>query len=122
MDGYYDLASGHLEPGETIKAAAARELKEETGLETYAEDLELFNITQGYSTPGKPYLYLMFRTDRFTGEPSVIEPDLSDDVAFFDLANLPEKTVPHVKEALLALDDSRVGFGYVRPGQYGESG
>lgn len=36
--GYWDLAKGKLEPGETQEEAAIRELKEETGLELFLQE------------------------------------------------------------------------------------
>ncbi len=47
--GYWDLAKGKLEPGETEKEAALRELKEETGLEA--------RLDEGF----KEELFYMFR-------------------------------------------------------------
>jgi 8-oxo-dGTP pyrophosphatase MutT (NUDIX family) len=41
MDGYYGLASGHMEAGESPTVAATREAKEEAGIDAKPEDLEL---------------------------------------------------------------------------------
>ncbi|HVX58508.1 MAG TPA: NUDIX domain-containing protein [Candidatus Saccharimonadales bacterium] len=117
MDGFYDLPSGHVEEGESIKDAAVRELKEETGVDVEPKELELFNITQGYSSPGRPYLYMMFKTEKFDGNPSLTEPEFSDEVAFFGLNDLPNRTIPHVKEALAKMDGG-ISFGYVAEGAY----
>ena len=41
MDGYYSLPAGGLEDGETLSMAAARELKEETGVSIAPEKLQI---------------------------------------------------------------------------------
>jgi len=40
FDAYWHVVAGAVEPGETAAEAAARELAEETGLETVVRDLE----------------------------------------------------------------------------------
>ena len=54
MDDHYDLPSGHLEYGETLREGAARELREETSLEVKPARLDLFNVYQNNSDPAHP--------------------------------------------------------------------
>ncbi|HSX17801.1 MAG TPA: NUDIX domain-containing protein [Candidatus Saccharimonadales bacterium] len=112
LDGHYDMPSGHLEPSETLLSASLRELEEETGLSAKEEDLEFFHICQNYMTPDKPYMFIMFRVNKWTGEPKIMEPHLSDDQAFFPLEKLPDKTLPYVAKALGELDSKSVSFSY----------
>ena len=100
LDGYWDLPSGHVEAGETLKECCVRELKEEAGLKTKAFGLKLIHVYQNFSTPESPYFGYIFRANRWTGEPSIQEPAKCDDLSLFPLNKLPLKTVPQVREAL----------------------
>lgn len=118
LDGYFDLPAGHLEAEESLRQAAARELKEETGLSTEAEALELINVYQNYHHPEYPYLGFIFRAASWTGEPQVCEPEKCDEMDFFSLDKLP-KTTPYVVEALGNLASGGVSFSYFGPGSMG---
>ncbi|MCA1223327.1 NUDIX domain-containing protein [Streptomyces sp. 8L] len=48
--GQYALPGGHVDPGEKSRAAAARELLEETGVRVSEEDLVLVGV---YDAPGR---------------------------------------------------------------------
>ncbi|MBI2009406.1 NUDIX domain-containing protein [Candidatus Saccharibacteria bacterium] len=100
LDGYWDLPSGHVEAGETLKECCVRELKEEAGLKTKAFGLKLIHVYQNFSTPESPYFGYIFRASRWTGKPSIQEPTKCNDLSFFPLNKLPLKTVPQVREAL----------------------
>lgn len=47
MDGHYDLPSGHLEKGESLRGAAKRELLEEANIDVLEKDLKLINTHHG---------------------------------------------------------------------------
>lgn len=102
MDGLYDFPSGHVEAGETVNEAAARELFEETQIKLVPEDLELFHTYIHEVDADKPYLGMMFRFGAYGGDFVLNEPDKASDVAFFSLDNLP-KVTPEVSEALKSL-------------------
>lgn len=109
MDGFYDFPSGHLEPGETLEAGAARETFEEVGLSVAAGSLELFHINQNNATPSIPYINFIFRTSTWTGQPKICEPHKCDAVGFFRLSDLPTVT-PQVKRALADIASPVVTF------------
>lgn len=57
----WTFPGGHLDPGETLSEGAARELKEEAGIEIDLNDLELIaveRIAQGRN--GKPFIVFAF--------------------------------------------------------------
>lgn len=91
MDGYYDMPSGHLEPGESLEEAAKRELSEETTLTTSSEELELFHTYLDYES-GSVYFGAMFKAAGFEGQPVVAEPDKCEEIGWFSLDELPKVT------------------------------
>ncbi len=100
LDGYWDLPSGHVEAGETLKECCIRELMEETGLKTEISDLKLIHVYQNFANPESPYFGYIFRANHWQGEPSIQEPSKCDDMNFFSVNKLPPRTVPQVREAL----------------------
>jgi 8-oxo-dGTP diphosphatase len=112
MDGSYDLPAGHLEHSETLKDAAAREVKEEIGIDLKLENLRLFHVSQTKYFDD-PYINFMFMADKWEGEPRICEPDQSDDLQFFSLDNLPKEITPHVKEALEHINDPEISYSYI---------
>ena len=105
IDGWYDLPAGHLESGETFQECAVRELQEETGLKAKTEDLSLIHVHQNHNGPKAPHYGYIFLAKKWTGEPSLVEPQKSDDIGWFKLDNLPDKISPYVKYALENLGD-----------------
>lgn len=92
--GCWALPGGFLEEDETLEACAARELKEETGLE--AGSLHLFGT---YSTPGRDprgrtvTVAYWTRLDENSGEAAA--GDDAADCRWFALSQLPELAFDH---------------------------
>ncbi len=76
-DGFYMLPGGHVEVGESILHAAARELKEELGITVREEDLE-FKLVE----PIKTHITFFFRVKKYEGIPQNMEPKKHDEVVF----------------------------------------
>lgn len=90
---------GHLEFGETPAECAARELLEETGL--HAQDIHAGPWTNDlFEVEGKHYLTVFMMVSRFTGEPTVMEPDKCARWRWFDFNALPEPLFPSVRHLL----------------------
>ncbi len=96
-DGYYDMPAGHLEANETLRQAAVRELREETGIESEVEDLEFVEMLHRKSFDDRVYIDVFFRLTKWRGEPSIQEPEKCDHMAWFPADALPETIVPHQK-------------------------
>lgn len=89
LDGYWDLPSGHVEPGEPIVESARRELEEEVRLQVSTENLKLVHINQNLLDI--PYINFTFWGQKWQGEPKIGEPEKVSDVRFFDVNELPDK-------------------------------
>lgn len=112
LDGYYDLASGHLEYGESFEECAARETKEEYGVDVAVGDLVLTAIFQSDFNDTR-YLNAIYRAQKFTGEPRVGEPEKIAAIGWFAPDNFPEKLTVGAWVFLEALGAKAVKNWYV---------
>jgi 8-oxo-dGTP diphosphatase len=119
MDDHWALVAGHVEPGESSVAAAAREAAEEVGLTVAAEDLVplcTLHRTDGSDRPVEQRADFFFRAERWSGEPVRGEPDKSSALGWFALSALPQPVVPHELLVLRHLAEGSVpailAFGF----------
>lgn len=99
MDGYYTLVSGHLEAGESLTQAMAREAKEESDVTVAPVDLKVVHINHRKSTE-REYIDVYFTASQWEGVPRIMEPHICDALEWHDLDNLPTNLVPNLKDAL----------------------
>lgn len=100
MDGSFSIPAGGLEAGETIRLAAAREAYEEIGITIVPETLQPVHTLHSL-TAGNQWLGHFFRAEEWIGTPTLCEPDKHADLEWRTLDNLPETTIPYVRQALL---------------------
>ena len=89
MDGRYALPGGHRQAGESVRACAIRECREEAGIVVEA-------VTPTMVLPYGDGVNFIFTADRWHGEPVIGEPDKCDDLLFAPLHELPSATVAWV--------------------------
>lgn len=97
-DGKYSVPAGHLEGGEPVLAAAAREAQEEVGLSLSPADLEVVGVMHRRSDDERIDFFVL--ADQWPGEPHNAEPDKCDDLRWFPLDALPENVIPYVRRAI----------------------
>jgi 8-oxo-dGTP pyrophosphatase MutT (NUDIX family) len=108
---HWDLPSGKADKGESVTAAAARELAEETGLTVDPATLRVAGIIHGAWGVEAPngFLTVIFAARQWHGEPVNAEPRKHSQVAWFPVGRVPAELVPDRRQALL---------GYLRsPGE-----
>ncbi|MFQ0815216.1 DNA mismatch repair protein MutT [Brucella anthropi] len=115
MDGSFSIPAGGLDAGETIRAAAAREAYEETGVRILPEKLVPVHTLHSL-TGGNTWLGHFFRADEWSGTPTICEPDKHADLRWCSLAALPENTILYVRQALLcaARGETYSEFGWTK--------
>jgi len=97
-DGEYSVPAGHLDGGETVMEAAAREAEEEVGIELEADDMTFSSVM--HRIEGDERVDFFVHVRKWQGEPFNAEPDKCDDLRWVNVNQLPSNTVPYVRRAL----------------------
>ncbi len=107
----WSIPGGLLEENETLINAAAREAREELGVEIRTETLQLVHVihVRKSTTNTKDILGFYFMTNQWFGTAMNNEPHRHSDAAWFSLDSLPEQITEH---ALQAIDGLKNGKAY----------
>ncbi len=114
MDGHWACAAaGHVERGESVYDAAAREAREELGvtgveLSTVCAMQRTRRDASGRAEPIDERVDYFFTSTSWTGEPRIVEPEKCADLRWFALSSLPDPVVPHELAVLEALRSGEV--------------
>lgn len=111
-DGFYCGPGGHLETGETIEECAARETREETGMEI--TNIRVISLGNLLTFAPKHYVDIAVAADWKAGEPQNLEPDKRDGWGWYELDNLPQPLWPAEELYFDALKTGRWYLGTIR--------
>lgn len=98
-DGNYSMIAGHVDEGETFTKAIIREAGEEANLGLKAEDIKVAHIMHRKSIDSER-VDVFFVADHWEGEPQNKEPNKCDDMSWFSLDQLPDNTIPYIKQVI----------------------
>jgi len=119
-DGMWDCAAtGHVDAGESMKMAVVREAKEELGIDIPLSQARFSTITHVFTpSTGKIYYNAYFCVSDYRGLPSIMEPHKCDDLAWFNIHNLPSDLIP---DRAIALHNYLMNIPYDEIGWNNES-
>jgi len=104
MDNHWaTAAAGHVEADESVFEAAAREAREELGVDVAPADLQplcAMHRTAGTSRPVDERVDFFFECWTWSGEPRLLETDKAAELSWFALDGLPTPVVPHERFVL----------------------
>ena len=106
-DGNYSVPAGHLDGGETVLTAAAREAREEVGVAVKEADLRVVGVMHRRAEDERIDFFL--EVTRWAGEPANREPTKCDELRWADPEHLPLNVIPYVR---CALDNYRRGIWF----------
>ena len=105
-DGELSLPAGHIEGGEDVRSALSRELAEELGIVVEPEACRLSVVA--HRAPISPtdheYVDLFFAVSRWSGTPSIGEPNKCSELVWAETCQPPSDTIGYVRRALQACD------------------
>ncbi len=105
-DGWYSAPAGHVEAGELPLDGLARETKEELGIVINPQDARLVHTmyrTKHDETGDR--IDLFFVVEKWSGEITNAEPHKCEDIKWFSIKNLPEKTMHHVRDVIQNIEN-----------------
>jgi 8-oxo-dGTP pyrophosphatase MutT (NUDIX family) len=97
-DGQYSVPAGHLDGGETVIAAAAREAQEEVGVRLDAECIHFSHVM--HRMDGEERVDFFVNVSNWNGELINAEPDKCDEICWVNVNELPGNTIPYIRQAL----------------------
>lgn len=101
--GCWSMPAGHIERNESVMQCAARELREETGIDASVFEFLAARLVPPYELNGETagdYVAFLVRAKGWSGEPENAEPEKNEGWQWLDPAALPEPLFPPVRMLL----------------------
>lgn len=95
--GVWHVSGGTVEEAENVEKAAIREIFEETGVSVEIGDLVFRGIVAYDQSTGRHVDTFCFSTEKWTGQPSIMEPDKCIDMKWFHTKEMPKNLTEHAR-------------------------
>lgn len=101
-DGQYSFIAGHVDPGETFTQCIIREAQEEAGILLEEKDMKVAHVMHRNSelNESAERIDIFFVAQNWEGEITNKEPHKCQELAWFDINNLPENVIPYIKQVI----------------------
>lgn len=103
-DGYYVVPMGGLKAEETVNQALIREAHEETSIILKPQDINVCHVMYRFHRMPEGYTFpqidIYFKAEHWEGTITNCEPHKCDELKFYPLEGLPEKTEPFIVHAV----------------------
>lgn len=108
-DGQYSFIAGHVDPGETFTQCIIREAQEEAGIILEEKDMEVAHVMHRNSEPNETSerVDIFFTTQNWEGEITNKEPHKCDELAWFEMDDLPNNIIPYIKQVIDEIKSKR---------------
>lgn len=103
-DGMYGCAGGGVDGNEPITQALVREADEELGIKLKREHLNVVHVVHRKNGLGQEMIGFFIEATAWEGDPYNREPHKCDDLAWFELDQLPDNCQPTFKHVLAMLN------------------
>lgn len=98
-DGNYSVVAGHIDGDESVIKAMQREALEEAGITIKEEDLKVVHVMHRKAKDRESIDYFL-TCKNYEGAITIMEKDKCDELAFYDLDNLPSNVIPYVRKGI----------------------
>ncbi len=99
MNEHWSLPAGHVFEGESASNAMIREAYEECGIHLKNENFTIIGALHQFSDP-YDYVNYIFKVDMSDFQIINMEPDKCEELAFFDINQLPQPIAPYIQEII----------------------
>lgn len=106
--GEYALPGGSIDGNETVRQAAAREVKEELDVFVKTEDLDVLHVMHVTGEYIHECIGFFLIAERWQGEIKNAEPHRHESVEWHDLDNMPENTTKTLKLFLKKKSENKI--------------
>lgn len=103
-DGRYVVPMGAIEGNETVTSAIIREAAEEANIILRPQNLRVCHLMHRFHPMPEGLSFeqidIYFQTETYEGTIKNLEPHKCDELKFYSLNNIPEKTAPFIRYAI----------------------